>query len=467
MIPGKIFLMFVILTFVFVNCSNDKREIPVHSLADVLANLAPASKAFEIDPTEETLLNGDKGTVVYIPGDAFQFEDGTSPTGAISIEIKECYSLADMIAENLHTTSGPRILETAGMIYLNATANGKRLSIKDGKAVVVGFPKGDQSKEMDLFYDFALNDTASTWVPDYRMYEAEAMKTAQADSTAGEGYDAITIKYPIEMTDDLFDYGFGFSGGTGTFFELPLAGQNRTILDYIDDPTTIADSIARKFVKNGWRVHYQLNIDKNGKMTNLIVENDDYTKHNAFALKVVKDYFENAPAFDLSIDSIKVDHDRTYSLGITGSKRLNQERFKKKFRAQYSQYTTQAIQKMDKDELEYYLFSATNMGWINCDRFWNIDEEKKTNFVVTTPGSQDTKVQIVFKDINSLMTGTYQGGQYVFNNVPLGRQIKVIGISYANGKPTLGAAETTIGKAGFELTAFKEFSLDDLEKELK
>lgn len=462
----KTLLTLALLTFLFESCSTDKKDIPVNSLEDVLTKLAGTTKTFEINPTKETILNGDKGTVVYIPADAFQFADGTTPTGTIDVEIKECYSLTDMIAENMNTTSGHSILETAGMIYFNATANAKPLSIKDGKAFVVGFPKGNQREEMDLFYDFALNDTSSTWVPDYKMYEAEAMKAAQSDTTQSEGDETIAFKYPIEMTDDLFDYGFSVAGNTGTFFDLRLVGQNRTILDYIEDPTTIADSIARKFFKNNWRVHYELNIDKNGKMTNLRVENDKYTKHNSYALKIVKEYFENAPAFDLSIDTVEVKHDWDYSLGVMGTKRLNQERFKKKFRQQYSQYTSQAIQKIDRNGLDHYLFSATKMGWINCDRFWNIDAEKKTDFIVTTPETKDAKVQIVFKDINSIMPGIYRDGHLVFSNVPLGKKIKVIGISYNNGKPTLGVAETTIDKDGFQLNTFKEFSLDDLEKEL-
>jgi hypothetical protein len=467
---NKTLFTLAILTFLFVRCSNDSKEnkknIPVNSLEDLLATLAPTSQSFKIDPTEEVVLTGDKGTVIYIPADAFQFADGTTPTGKVAIELKECYSLIGMIAENMNTTSEGHVLETAGMTYFNATADGKQLSIKNGKAFVIGFPKGNQTEEMDLFYDFAFTDTSSTWVPDYKMYEAEAMKIAQADTIPSEGDQVLSINYPIEMTEDLFDYGFTVSMSTGTFYELPLVGQNRTIIDYIEDPTTITDSIAKKFLKNNWRVHYDLNIDINGKITNLRAADDEHTKHNSYALKIVKVYFENAPAFDLVRDTVEVKHDWDYSLGVMGSVRLNNELFKKRFREQYSQYTNQAIQKMDRNAVDYYVFAVTKMDWINCDRFWNMDAEEKTDFIVSTPTAKDAKVQIVFNDINSIMAGTYKKGRFVFNNVPLGRRIKVIGIGYANGKPTMSVDQTTIDNDGFELNAFKEFSLDDLEKEL-
>lgn len=451
----------------FWSCAPNKEDAPVNSLKEVQAALAPTPKIFEIDPAEESLLNGDKGTSIYIPAEAFEFEDGTTPTGKVVIELKECYSLTDMIGENMSTTSRHSILETAGMIYINATANGKQLSVKRAKAFVVGFPKKGKTQEMDLFYDFAFNDTSSTWIPDYKMYEAEAIKKSKPDTASIGIESALDFQYPIEMTDDLFDYGFTLSSITATLYDLQLAGQKRTIVDYIHDPTTIADSITRKFYDNNWRVNYYMNIDKRGKMVNLRVYNHDGTdSYNAYALNAVKKYFESAPAFDLSIDTIKVDHYWDFVLGVMGYRQLNDVRFKKRFREKYSQFTNQAIQTMDKNVLDLYIFSATQMGWINCDRFWEIDDDRKTDFVITSHSSAEAKVQIVFKDINSIMNGVYQNGQFIFSNVPIGRQVKVIGISYANGKPTMAVAETAISKDSFKLDGFKEFSLSDLEREL-
>lgn len=53
-----------------------------------------------------------------------------------------------------------------------------------------------------------------------------------------------------------------------------------------------------------------------------------------------------------------------------------------------------------------------------------------------------------------------------FLKTAMSKAIRVIGISYSNGKPTMAVAETTVDKDGFELKDFKEFSLDELEREL-
>ena len=455
-------LAMALFTLFLVSCSKEK-DIPVNSLEDVLTILAPEPKKFEINPAEETMLKGDRGTAVYIPADAFQFADGTAPTGKINIELKECYSLAEMIGENHHTTSQGQILQTAGMIYFNATAEGKQLFLKDDKAFVVGFPKNRQSDEMDLFYDFAHNDTASTWVPDYKMFEVEAFQKASADPTPNNGDETVPFEYPIAMTPDLFDYRFSVSASTGTFYELLLKGQNRTILDFIGDPTNADSASVHEFLEKNWKVIFDFYIDKNGAMYNYRVDDED-SKYNARALEIALTLLKSAPPFDIASYDQEVRHDWDYTLGVKGSSTINWDRFKTKFRNQFSQYKDNAIQQLDETALDYYLFSATKMGWINCDKFWDIDDEEKTDFIVTAP--KGTKTQIVFKNIKSIMTGTYKDGQLVFGGVPLGKQIKIIGISYANGKPTMGVAETITDKDGFELTGFKAFSLEDLEEEL-
>ncbi len=470
----KPFFGIFITILLFYNCSSDNlknRNIPINSLGEMDSILSPNIENFEIVIGEETILKGKKGTSIYIPANTFQFKDGTEPKEPINIEIKECYSLSSMIFENLQTISGDRILETNGMIYINAEANGRKLSIKNNKAIVIGFPKNDLEKEMDLFYDFQVNDSTKTWVPDYKMFETTAIipeeTTENELDSLGIGEEALyEVEYPIEMTEDLYDYRFWNSGGTGTFYYLKLKGSDETILDFINTPSNIDSAIAHKFYKNNWSANLEFNIDKNGVMRNFRPNNFLGTKYNSEALKIAEDFLKSAPVFDLDSYDEQIRNDWDFSLSISGTRTLNQNRFKKRFREKYSKYTNSSIQKIDPSALEYYMFAATEMGWINCDIFWDIAEDEKTDFVVDNKQSADMKIQIIFKDIKSILSGTLENGKLVFKNVPLGKEIKVIGISFANGKPTLAVAETIINEKPFELSGFKEFTLDELEVEL-
>ena len=201
----NIILGILIASLLFTNCSSDKkknRNIPVESITEIDSILSPITENFEIQGNQESVIKGKKGTSIYIPANAFQFTDGTEPKEPITIEIKECFSLTDMIFENLHTVSGDKILETNGMVYLNAEADGKKLSIKQGKAIAIGFPKNGLDKEMDLFYEFRLNDSVKTWIPDYKFFETKSTTetVVEIDSLDLIGEDiGYEIEYPIEI----------------------------------------------------------------------------------------------------------------------------------------------------------------------------------------------------------------------------------------------------------------------------
>lgn len=462
----------LITSLLFISCSTDKRKernIPVDSIAKIESVLSPSAENFEIHTNEENVLKAKKGTSIYIPANIFQFEDGTEPKEPIKIEIKECFSLSDMIFENLHTISGDKILETNGMIHLNAEVNGKKLFVKKGKAFVVGFPKNGLDKEMDLFYEFKLNDSVKTWVPDYKFFETKSAQemVVEIDSLDLIGEDTgYEIEYPIEMTDDLYDYGYWISLRTATFDEIKLLGRGETVVEYIENPKNIDSVNALSFYKNNWRADFDFYIDKKGKMYNIRPNKDIGIKYNKQALKIAKELFESLPPFDIENYKRDIRNDWDYSLGIMSRRSINWKRFKQKFRNQYSDYTNQAIKKIDKNTLQYYMFSATEMGWINCDRFWDIEDDEKTDFIVKTFNPKETKIQIIFKDIKSIMTGTYENENIVFKNVPKGKEIKVIGISYSNGKPTLAIGESMTDSKDFELKNFQEFTLDELETEL-
>lgn len=468
----NIILGILIASLLFTNCSSDKkknRNIPVESITEIDSILSPITENFEIQGNQESVIKGQKGTSIYVPANAFQFTDGTEPTETITIEIKECFSLTDMIFENLHTVSGDKILETNGMVYINAEADGKKLSIKQGKAIAIGFPKNGLDKEMDLFYEFKLNDSIKTWIPDYKFFETKSTTETviEIDSLDLIGDDiGYEIEYPIEMTEDLYDYGYWISLRTATFDEIKLLNREETVVEFIENPKNIDSVNAHLFYKNNWRADFDFYINKKGEIYNIRPNKDIGITYNKQALKIATELFESLPPFDIENYESDIRNDWDYSLGIMSSRSINWNRFKQKFRNQYSDYTNQAIQKIDQNTLQYYMFSATEMGWINCDRFWDIEDSEKTDFIVKTNNPNETKIQLIFKDIKSIMTGTYENGVLVFKNIPKGKEIKVIGISYSNGKPTLAVGESFTDSKDFELTNFQEFTLDQLEIEL-
>ncbi|MCH2046813.1 MAG: OmpA family protein, partial [Saprospiraceae bacterium] len=77
-------------------------------------------QTFDINGTTGGIIEGKKGTVLQIPPNSFVDPAGNLVTGPVTISLQEAYSLQDMIIQNLQTTSDGEIIETGGMIKIEA-----------------------------------------------------------------------------------------------------------------------------------------------------------------------------------------------------------------------------------------------------------------------------------------------------------------------------------------------------------
>jgi len=217
--------------------------------------------------------------------------------------------------------------------------------------------------------------------------------------------------------------------------------------------------------EKNFEVSVKFKLNSMGKISEISFDKSNPTnEYDEFFLKLL----EGMPAVDTTnrfnhfkIDTKTYSLEEYYHLSFVGDSVFSKSKFEKK----YESFRNKAITKIDKAELNYYILTATKFGWINCDRFWNIPDEK-IEFFVKTKSPNDAKIFITFKDISSIMQGEQNGDKFVFSNIPINQAIKVIGISFNNGKPTMGVAETKTDKDGFELSVFNEITLDQLEAEL-
>ncbi|NQX85297.1 MAG: hypothetical protein HRT67_05255 [Flavobacteriaceae bacterium] len=100
---------------------------------------------------KELTITCKEGTKLNIPAKAFAYEDsGRLVRGKLEIAITEYYKLSDMLLANLNTKSDNHILETGGMLYLEAYKNGRPLKLRSGKQIEIEFSKV-QKKRMQLF----------------------------------------------------------------------------------------------------------------------------------------------------------------------------------------------------------------------------------------------------------------------------------------------------------------------------
>jgi hypothetical protein len=375
--------------------------------------------------------------------------DGSAPKGPVSIQLKECYSEADMIRENLSTLSDGRLLETKGMIHIAAYANGQELKLKAGKEFIIHFPNKEADKPMNLFY--------------------------------GERNDTGGLNWKIDSSS-LLSPRASHRGGV-VFYDREY-GKNFGIFTTGDKPIELYEFFSLKF-DNGklqpqnvlpydCQVHYRIREKGRLEITDFkVVDTASNELPNVTPDPYLLQFIRQTPLVMrvneefVPGETYKGTADGWFEIRFELSPRdyQNNESYNKQFRQKYARFTRDSITTINSTELGFYVFSASKLGWINCDYFWNTDSEK-VDFIVKADPDSRPDFKLIFKKVKSIMGGEKEGGNIVFKNIPAGEEVKIVAISFKGNKPFLAIAHTKTSNQIFDKLEFKEFSLNDLEKEL-
>ena len=147
------------------------------SLQELYRQQEKPMQIFTFLPQKDTVFTGQEGTKIFIPANAFVSEKTGKPVnGLVQLKLREYYSLADMLLANLATKSGADLLETGGMVQLEAFAGTEKLKIKEGNSITLSFPTTSPKPNMQLF-NGAWQNGQVNWVtaPVPRLRKEKAM----------------------------------------------------------------------------------------------------------------------------------------------------------------------------------------------------------------------------------------------------------------------------------------------------
>ena len=107
-------------------------------------------------------------TVIDIPGQAFQDDNGQVITGLIEIEVIELRTPGEILLAGIQTTSYDHLLSSAGEFYLTARQNGQEVRLRDGIQIRWRVNDPDPQERMELWYaaeetDPVTGATIRTW----------------------------------------------------------------------------------------------------------------------------------------------------------------------------------------------------------------------------------------------------------------------------------------------------------------
>lgn len=152
--------------------------------------------------TTDTTIVGRRGTRITLGPKTFVTASGAAPDGAVRLELKECYSLSDILLSNLSTTSNGQLLETGGMIYLNAVdGEGGQLRVRSGEVIRLELPTAEKLPDMETFLGERRKDGSMEWVQADNSLRSEAQVQVQGMDLARSSEGRVLRSFPLSDSD--------------------------------------------------------------------------------------------------------------------------------------------------------------------------------------------------------------------------------------------------------------------------
>jgi hypothetical protein len=131
--------------------NNTTSETVKFGVNDPFKSTIVPDQLFQIDSRQDNVIEGGSGTIIVFPKGCFRNANGAIVEENVKIELAEALTLQDMLLSNLTTTADGKLLETDGMIYFNATANGKPLTVNKDIPVHIEIPTHEKKPGMKAY----------------------------------------------------------------------------------------------------------------------------------------------------------------------------------------------------------------------------------------------------------------------------------------------------------------------------
>lgn len=378
---------------------------------------------FVINTSKDTTIECKGGTKIAIAKNSFQTNNHKAVTGNVNLSVNEFNTLPNILLANLSTMSDDKILETGGMLYLEATANGETCTLKNDKKLQLYFPYQGTKKEMQLFYGTTKTDEVNWELAEENVgfvcTVSEVKPMYPGGDIAMKAFINKELKYPALAEEK------GIKGRVIVRF---MVAEDGSLLNMR------ASGAHSLLCKEAIRV-----VSKMPKWQ------PAQSSGSAVSTTLSLPFTFNMPIIQ------GIEYIDTMS---TISKASLKQAVKKK-----------DMSKVSTNALNYYIFSSAKLGWINCDRFYN-DPSPKIDYVLKDQFKSNSQTMLVFHNIKAVMPSTTIGRSVTFYKVPLGAKVTLVSIQNRDEEYYLATKETTVSKDGITNLNYKPVTLELLEAKI-
>jgi hypothetical protein len=147
----------------------NKEKIP--TILDLYSQIAQQAQEFYINPSRDTILRCEQGTIIFIKANTLK-SNGKGSKNTIAFKVKEYQLKSDMILDNLSTMSDGQMIESAGMVYIEAyDVKGKKINRIRNNGIVILIPTDIINRNMTIFKgNRSDQDQVMNWTMDNRSF---------------------------------------------------------------------------------------------------------------------------------------------------------------------------------------------------------------------------------------------------------------------------------------------------------
>jgi hypothetical protein len=421
------------------------------SVTEAEVKLNTTRTTAKISNDTEARVECKKGTKLFFPAGSFVYSSGKPVKGKVRLVIEECYEMNEMLRAKLSTTSGDRRLETAGMIKVTAYAGATEVKLKDDGRYNIYFPVDGQRKDdFELFYGYRDENGIIDW---------KLEENSEAINETAVSARSITNDCFVQISASQFRCGSRIK--EMDYFNWPLTnGQNLNqwfVSSFNADPAMLDDFCARRMYS---QLTFHLNED--GTVKDYYISHssrEDYDRLLASVLMTM-------PPIDMDKFMPKYSEDHACVLSFGRQQETSSKQFVDRFKKRHNYSDPdKKLAEVTTEDLNYYVFSSTELGWINCDRFLPSDGPM-VNVTVNVPMCENPSVSMVFDENKCILAGVKQGGGFVFTNVPSNRNVRLIILDNPEGKPRMDEAKINTSALKYTAAGMDPITLADLDRAL-
>ncbi|MFT6166844.1 MAG: hypothetical protein ACJAV5_001509 [Vicingaceae bacterium] len=434
-------------------------------------------QTFKIDPTKPNTITGVEGTIIDFPANAFD----TKSKGRVEIKLQEFYKLSDMVFANLTTqTASGELIETGGMVNIEAYQGDVKLNLAEGKSITVKFPFEEKKEGMHTFLGEKDDLGDVVWEEQMPQEEMTEYQTTEQISLP-KNREADTSSQIIML---------GYKPGE----EAEFVFLKEKVSTYLQGKIRYPKTSDRLPKESAVELAIEIGLDGKVKETRIVRGMRFPPNFYKYVQKTAEELPPLVPKqgrgrYVLTKFKVKIELDPSNQSKFLDERALNdyykdlkdkRANMKEASLADFENHKVEKLEQTEsnieninlnkskgKKDLEYYILSSTSLGWINCDSY-PLAVNGKSSFNVFEK-DETINCSLVLHSVRGIVSPRYiKQGKYIFPKLPNEEEVSVLAFKMENNKNYVSYYKTVHNKQDhrFEFEPLTKEKLNQITAEL-